>query len=270
MVHSICEELIMCFTCLSYFIFTTTLWNEPIIHTLQMIICSISHNELKIDPESNVVWFQTAQVVKNLSFNAGVIGDVGLIPRLGRSPGVGNGDPLKPSCLENPMDRGAWQVIVQGVTKSRTQLGTQTFWVYHSASVSRVWSMGLGKPDGTQGGAGKWENWRDCHDICDIEILLVVNFREVRCCCCIASVVFDSVRPHRRQPTRLPCPWDSPGKSTGVGCHFLLQCMKVKSESEVFQSCLAQWPHGLQPTRLLHPWNFPGKSTGVGCHCLLR
>ena len=48
----------------------------------------------------------------------------------------------------------------------------------------------------------------------------------------------NSVRPHRRQPTRLRCPWDFPGKNTGVGCHFLLQCMKVKSESEVAQSCL--------------------------------
>ena len=45
------------------------------------------------------------------------------------------------------------------------------------------------------------------------------------------------MRPHRWQPTRLPRPWDSPGKNTGVGCHFLLQCMKVKSESEVAQSC---------------------------------
>ena len=47
----------------------------------------------------------------------------------------------------------------------------------------------------------------------------------------------DSVQPHRQQPTRLPHPWDSPGKNTGVGCHFLLQCMKVKSESGVTQSC---------------------------------
>ena len=47
----------------------------------------------------------------------------------------------------------------------------------------------------------------------------------------------DSVRPHRRQPTRLPHPWDSPGKNTGLGCHFLLQCMKIKSESKVAQSC---------------------------------
>ena len=48
----------------------------------------------------------------------------------------------------------------------------------------------------------------------------------------------DSVRPQRRQPTRFPHPWDSLGKNTGVGCHFLLQCMKVKSASEVSQSCL--------------------------------
>ena len=48
----------------------------------------------------------------------------------------------------------------------------------------------------------------------------------------------DSVRPHRWPPTRVPHPWDSPGKNTGVGCHFLLQCMKVKHVSEVAQSCL--------------------------------
>ena len=47
----------------------------------------------------------------------------------------------------------------------------------------------------------------------------------------------DSVRPHRQLPTRLPHPWDSAGKNTGVGCHFLLQCMKGKSESEVAQLC---------------------------------
>ena len=55
------------------------------------------------------------------------------------------------------------------------------------------------------------------------------------CCCLVTSVVSDSVRPHRRQPTRLRRPWNSPGKNTGVGCHFPLQCMKVKSE--VAQSC---------------------------------
>ena len=58
------------------------------------------------------------------------------------------------------------------------------------------------------------------------------------CCCWVASVVSDSVWPHRRQPTRLPRPWESPGKNPGVGCHFLLQCMKVKSESKAAQLCL--------------------------------
>ena len=80
----------------------------------------------------------------------------------------------------------------------------------------------------------------------------------------------DSVWPHRRQPTRLPHPWDSPGKNTGAGCHFLLQCMKVKSEkwSHSVMSD-SQRPHGLQPTRPLRPWDSPGKNTGVGCCCLL-
>ena len=72
----------------------------------------------------------------------------------------------------------------------------------------------------------------------------------------------DSVWPHRRQPARLPRPWDSPGKNTGVGCHYLLQCMKgkVKSLSRV-QLIVTPWT-------AVCPWDFPGKSTGVGCHCL--
>jgi len=78
--------------------------------------------------------------------------------------------------------------------------------------------------------------------------------------------VSDSVRPHRWQPTRLRCPWDSPSKNTGVGCHFLLQCMKVKSEREVAQSCLTL----SDPMDYSPPWDFPGKSARVGCHCLLQ
>ena len=66
----------------------------------------------------------------------------------------------------------------------------------------------------------------------------VVFFRELLLLL-VASVVSDAVGPHRWQPTRLPHPWDFPGKNTGVGCHFLLQCMKVRSESEVAQLCLA-------------------------------
>ena len=71
-----------------------------------------------------------------------------------------------------------------------------------------------------------------CSVLCSVSgpggiLLLLSHFSRLRLCA-----------THRRQPTRLPRPWDSPGKNTGVGCHFLLQCMKVKSESEVAQSCL--------------------------------
>ena len=72
----------------------------------------------------------------------------------------------------------------------------------------------------------------------DIEMWRIVNFSLLPGLIAAATAAKSlqscpTVRPHRRQPTRLPSPWDSPGKNTGVGCHFLLQCMKVKSESEV-------------------------------------
>ena len=75
--------------------------------------------------------------------------------------------------------------------------------------------------------------WYSCpcigssHDACMLLLLLLLS----------SFSCVHSVQPHRRQPTRPHHPWDSPGKNTGVGCHFLLQCMKVKSESEVAQSC---------------------------------
>ena len=77
--------------------------------------------------------------------------------------------------------------------------------------------------------------------------------------------------PIDRQPTRLARPWDSPGKNTGVGCHFLLQCIKVKSESEVAQSC----PTPSDPMDCSPPGSsingiFQARSTGVGCLCLLH
>ena len=87
-------------------------------------------------------------------------------------------------------------------------------------------------------------------------------------CCQVTSVVSDSVRLHRRQPTRLPRPWDSPGRNTGVGCHFLLQCVKVKVKSLSHVRLLATpWTAAYQAPPSM---DFPGKSTWVGCHCLLR
>ena len=72
-------------------------------------------------------------------------------------------------------------------------------------------------------------------------LLLLSHFSGVRLCVAAATAKLLqsclTVQSHRRQPTRLPRPWDSPGKNTGMGCHFLLQCMKMKSESEVAQSC---------------------------------
>ena len=62
--------------------------------------------------------------------------------------------------------------------------------------------------------------------------------RRDSCCCQVAPVVSDSVRPHRQKPTRLLCPWDSPGKNTGVGCHFLFQCMKEEIEVSVHHGFL--------------------------------
>ena len=91
-------------------------------------------------------------------------------------------------------------------------------------------------------------------------LLLLSRFSHVRLCA-----------THRRQPTRLPRPWDSPGKNTGGDCHFLLQCMKVESESEVTQSCLTlSDPMDCSLSDSSVHGIFPGKSTGVGCHCLLQ
>ena len=97
----------------------------------------------------------------------------------------------------------------------------------------------------------------------------IITFTVQSCCCCcslVASVMSNSVRPHRRQPTRLPSPWDSPGKNTGVGCHFLLQCVKVKSLSRS-RLLATPWTAAYQAPLSM---DFPGKSTGMGCHCLLR
>ena len=86
-----------------------------------------------------------------------------------------------------------------------------------------------------------------------------------------------TVRPQRRQPTRLRRPWDSPGKNTGVGCHFLLQCRQVKSESEVAQLCLAlsdpmdcsppvSSVHGIFQARVLE-WGAIAFSSSVAQSC---
>ena len=100
-------------------------------------------------------------------------------PQSRRSPGEGNSNPFQYSCLENPMNRGAWQATVHGGHKQTLLL-----------------------------------------------LQLLSRFSRVRLCATPKTAAHQAPRP-----------WDSPGKNTGVGCHFLLQCMKVKSESEATQSC---------------------------------
>ena len=84
-----------------------------------------------------------------------------------------------------------------------------------------------GQESSEAGGIITLLGWKIPPQRCDMLLLLLSRFSRVRLC----------VTPWQ-QPTRLPRPWDSPGKNTGLGCHFLLQCVKVKSESEVAQSCL--------------------------------
>ena len=106
------------------------------------------------------------------------------------------------------------------------------------------------------------------------------TLQKMYCFCKVTSVVSDSVWPHRRQPTRFPCSWDSPGKNTGVDCHFLLQCMKVKSESErVAQLCPTlsnpmdcslpgSSVHGIFPARVLE-WGAIAFSTENVLECVI-
>ena len=117
----------------------------------------------------------------------------------------------------------------------------------------RIWSLGWKDPL-----RGAWQpiavfSWATIHRITELDETTVTHYWSLNICgyCCsnspakfvdIAAAAkslqsFLTVQPHRRQPTRLSRLWDSPGKNTGVGCHFLLQCRKVKSESEVTQSC---------------------------------
>ena len=90
----------------------------------------------------------------------------------------------------------------------------------------------------------QWKQWQTLFSWAPKSLQMVTVAMILRdalptcCCCSVASVVSDSVWPHRWQPARLSHPWDSPGKNNGMGCHFLLKCMKVKGESEVAQSCL--------------------------------
>ena len=121
---------------------------------------------------------------------------MGSIPGSGRSPGEGNGNPLQYSCLENPMGRGAGWATVHGVSKSWTRLSDFTFTFKFRRGGPYSFSSSLKEPFPLL-----WEHQNSQ----------------------LALSNGNSLRPHGLQPVRLFCPWDSPGKNTGVGCHALLQ-----------------------------------------------
>ena len=102
------------------------------------------------------------------------------------------------------------------LTKDRTQ-GTPT----PPSAALGVWSLNLWAPGKSRKGLHFLKKY--------LFFYLPAAAKSLQSC--------PTLQPYKQQPTRLPHPWDSPGKNTGVGCHFLPQCMKVKSESEVAQSC---------------------------------
>ena len=173
-----------------------------------------------------------AQTVKNL-------------PGLRRSPGGGHGNPLQYSCLKNP----------HGL---RSLVG-YSLWGH------KEWDM-TKHTSGVQLLVNPWTAARHS----SLSLLLRAAAAAAAAAAEVTSVVSDSVWPHRQQPARLHRPWDSPGKNAGVGCHFPLQCMKVKSDSEVAQSSpTLRDPMDCRPPGSSVPGIFQARVLGVGCHCLL-
>ena len=137
--------------------------------------------------------------------------DVSLIPRLERSPGVANGNPLQYSCLDNPMNRGAWQATVHGVTKSQVWLGN---WAHTLIVKASLWFLLI--PN----------NW------------VVVYIHSV---ISVAQSCLDSLRPHGLQHARLPCPSLTPGACSN-SCPLIWWCHPTSLFSVVPFFCLQYFP----------------------------
>ena len=131
-------------------------------------------------------------------------GDLGSIPGLGRSPGEGNGNPLQYSCLENPMDRGAWQATVHGVTVGHDWVTSLSFTYAERYFMSKHFHPTVHSTLTT--------------------LLFIIEYI-YRYVCMLSLQSCPTLWPYGLT-NRLLCPWDSPGKNTGVGCHTLI-CMYV-------------------------------------------
>ena len=145
-------------------------------------------------------------------------------------PGEGNSNPVQYSCLENFMDRGVWWATVHGTANNQAWLSSQTHRGSYYTSKIKILKLYIISPLKTNllSSVQFSSVAQSCSTLCDPVNPLVRPITIIpaaSAAAAVTSVVSDSVQ---WQPTRLPCPWDSPGKDTGVGCHFLLQCMKVK------------------------------------------
>ena len=142
------------------------------------------------------------------------VGGLGSIPGSVRSPGEGNGNPSQYSCLENPIDRRAWQATVYGVARSQTRLSDFTFTFTYSIihNIKMYWLL-------------IFSIFRKLwiHDHNKFQDIFNIPQRKSMGGWVSRLVVSDSLRPQELQPIRLLCPWDFPGKNTGMDCHFLLQ-----------------------------------------------
>ena len=175
--------------------------------------------------------------------------DLGLIPGLGGSPGEGNGYPLHCSCLENSMDRGAWQATVHGVAKSQKQLSD-----FHTTKTSwRPSSMRLLHTFYSRNFKSSAYTFKS------------FNLFWVCVCVCVCTLC------------KLVVYFHSLYVSVQISQHYLLKGLPFILWSFVLD-WVSEWSHSVVfdsvtpwtvATRLLHPWNFPGKNTEVGCYFLL-
>ena len=201
----------------------------------------------------------SCSAVKHLPVSVGDIKGTGLIPGLGRSPGEGNGNPFQSSCLGNPTDSRVWPGIVHGVAKSWTQLRELSM---HAPLPCSEWKTSH-KPHHL--GILEWRKELLDWKVSQKKRLHIVKQTGIRMSksnmcmhvCCLFSHVWLFVTPWTVACKRPLWPQDSPGKNSGVGCHFLLQGIFPTQASNLPLLCLLHWQVG---SLLLVPPRTPPKS----------
>ena len=169
---------------------------------------------------------------------------------LGRSPGEGNGKPLQYSCLVNPMEGGAWQATVHGVTKSRTQLSDFTFtaqnislacpWYPSSQTILPAISGQRQTANGWDRGLELFQEEVSSWDVGVADANPSDSQRQQGYTLWTRSVTSHSLRPFGLYPPGLLCPWDSPGKNIGMGSHGLRGIFLTQGLYPCFL-CLLYW-----------------------------